>query len=353
MAASKQLVYLPALNRDTWLLMTRVEQGACLRDYRTSPPLEDRSYSTDQLTSMLSQDDSFSEKLSSFSRIPHTDEEFWREQIEFRNAESNLTTSIDQRRLQERFKEECLSAMGHETDDALWSVFERWLDRFRQIKDKDQFNHWDDDSAESKINPRTGIGWTSQLLEASRRDGEVRFIPTSNEQTRFSLAAMELGFGISSKNNPFRPGFTDYIKPDGLGLRQTGYFTVLEVKGPQDETSLLGPMLQATCGALAVVAKKDMLRKIALQSGELRPAFHRAEVPIQSRSVGIHILTQANDQGGPREPWTNEVEDACRSVISAFRQLAYIAYSFVTTEQARDLNTLKTNVLITPDGVVL
>ena len=351
MAASKQLVYIPSVNPQTWLLITKVMDGACLRDYSASPPLEIRNFTTTELVQMLNEDGTFSECMSSFSKIPHTDVEFWREQIEFRNKESGLTDSPEQRRLLERFKEQCLRAMSQQSEEALSSVFQGWTTRFESIKTKDQFNHWDDDSAAAKIDHRTGIGWTSQLLEASRRNGEVQFIPTGNEQTDFSLVAMELGFGISSKDNPFRAGFTDFIKPDGLGLRRLGYFTVLEVKGPQDEKGLIAPMLQATCGALAVVAKKDMLRQIALQAGQLRPAFHLAEVPIQSRSIGIHILTQANDQGGPREPWTDEVETACMAVIKAFKQLQYIAYSFVTTENAKALDELRTDVLITTEGV--
>ena len=42
MAASKQLVYIPEINDKTWLLMTRVGEGACLRDYTYSPPKETR-----------------------------------------------------------------------------------------------------------------------------------------------------------------------------------------------------------------------------------------------------------------------------------------------------------------------
>jgi hypothetical protein len=352
-AASKKLVYLPQVNESTWLLMTKVRQGTCLRDYSTSPAKEDRRFTTKQLEEMLEQDGAYSERLSSFSRVQHTDDAFWREQIEFRNAESGLTAFVDERRMQERFKEESLTAISQRSEAALLSVFQRWTERFECIKQKTQFNHWDDDSASSRFNHRTGIGWTSQLLEASRVNRQVTFIPTECYATDFSLVAMELGFGISSMNNAFRKGHKDFIKPDGLALRRSGYFTVLEVKGPQDEPGLIEPMLQATCGGLAVVAKKNMLRSIARRAGGLRPAFHRAEIPINSRSLGIHILSQSSEQGGPRVPWTQEVETACLSVLQAFRQLEYIAYSFVTTQQAQSLNHLRTNVLITSAGVLM
>jgi hypothetical protein len=351
MAASKRLVYLPAVNSKTWLLMTNVEQGTCLRDYSTSPPTPNRTYSLDDLEALLAQDVSYSERLPAFSRIRYSDEPFWREQIAFRNAESGLSSTVDERRLQERFKEECNNALAKQSDAALRAVFERWIERFQCVKKKKQFNHWDNDLAEAKFSAKTGIGWTSQLLEASRSNGVVQFIPTGCDLTEFSLVAMELGFGISSKDNRFRKGYTDFIKPDGLALRRNGYFTIVEVKGPQDESSLAGPLLQATCAALALVAKKQMLHQIAMQRGQRRPAFHRAEIPMQRRSLGIHVLSQAANNGGPRERWTSEVQSICAAVIRAFSQLEYIAYSFVTAAEAKDLRRLRTDYLITAEGV--
>jgi len=351
MAASKKLVYLPTINRNTWLLMTKVEQGTCLRDYSTSPPKPDRAYSFDDLEALLAQDGSYSERLPAFSRIPYSDEEFWREQIAFRNAESGLSSSVDKRRLQERFKEECKKALAQRRKGTLQAVFERWIERFQCVKQKKQFNHWDNDLATSLYSANKGIGWTSQLLEASRGHGDVHFIPTGCDLTEFSMVAMELGFGISSKDNRFRKGYTDFIKPDGLALRRNGYFTVVEVKGPQDEAGLIGPLLQATCAALALVAKREMIQQIAMQKGDKRPAFFRAEIPKQRRSLGIHILSQAGTKGGPREPWTQEVENVCAAVIGAFRHLEYVAYSFVTVDEARDLKRLKTDYIITTEGV--
>lgn len=350
-AASKKLVYLPMVNPTTWLLMTKLKQGTCLRDYSTSPLTPNRTYTLDALEELLAQDGSYSERLPAFSRIPYYDEAFWREQIAFRNAESGLSITVDKRRLQERFKEECKNALAKRSDGALRAVFERWVERFQCIKNKQQFNHWDNDLADPKFSERTGIGWTSQLLEASRICGEIHFIPTGCELTEFSLVAMELGLGISSKNNSFRKGYTDFIKPDGLALRRNGYFTVMEVKGPQDESGLIGPLLQATCAALALVAKREMLQQIAKTKGDRRPAFDRAEIPKQRRSLGIHVLSQAGKNGGPREAWTQEAERVCADVIGAFRHLEYIAYSFVTIDEAKEMRRLKTDCLITTAGV--
>ena len=243
--------------------------------------------------------------------------------------------------------------MQNNNRNALEAVVLRWCSRFKCVKDKKQFNHWDEDAADAKFCATTGIGWSAQLLEAaSRRDRQLRYIPTGCSKTEFSLAAMELGFGISSRDNRFRRGQTDFIKPDGLGVRRDGYFTVLEVSGPKDERSLVAPMWQATCGALAVFAKRTMLQSIALQFAAMRPAYPRVKVPLNSRSLGIHVLMHANPNGLPREPWSTEVENTCRAVLDAFRQLEYIAYSFVTRQQAEKLTRLQTDVLITGNGQV-
>ena len=105
-------------------------------------------------------------------------------------------------------------------------------------------------------------------------------------------------------------------------------------------------------GVLAVVAKTKMLREIALRPGDLRPAFHRAEIPTQKRSLGIHILSAAANDGGPREPWTDEVSEWCSAVIQAFSQLEYIAYSFISKQEAQDLNHMETHYLITEEGLI-
>lgn len=349
MAASKQLVFIPAINKSTWLLMTKRKDGACLRDYSVYPCREDRMRSLTDLEMLLAGDDSYFEKLPAFSKIPFAEHEFWKEQIELRNAESRLVPSVERQRLQNEFKKECKK---HLTDSTkLRASFERWAKLFVCVKDKAQFNHWDNDSPAGRFPTTKGIGWSSQLLEASRQNGKLRHIPTGCTETEFSLIAMEVGLSISSKNNLFGQG-TDYIIPDGIGLRRSGHFTVVEVKGPKDEKDLVGPLLQATCGAIAVLAKSDMIRRIAKTNGLLRPAASCAEVPKNSRSLGIHIIMQSSPNGGPRVKWTQQVENACTSVITAFSQLKYIAYSFVSERQAQSLTSLSTDYLITSEGVV-
>lgn len=349
MAASKQLVFIPEINKTTWLLMTKREDGACLRDYSVQPCREDRTRSVTDLEKLLGKDGSYFEKLPAFSKIPFGEHDFWKQQVELRNAELGLPTNVNRQRLQNEFKNECQPCWGNQR--ALQATFERWISRFKHVKDKVQFNHWDNDSSESKYPATKGIGWTSQLLEASRRGGKLRLIQTGSDETDFSLVAMEVGFSISSKDNPFGEG-KDIIIPDGIGLRKNGYFTVVEVKGPQDERDLVEPLVQATCAALAVVAKTNMLQRIAKASGKLRPASKCAEVPKQRRSLGIHVIMQAAKTGGPRVKWTEQVEQRCAEIINVFGQLKYIAYSFVSEKQANNLVSLPTDYLITTDGVI-
>jgi len=349
MAASKQLVYIPALNKNTWLLMTKRVQGACLRDYSVKPCTEDRTRSVAELESLLSAKDSFTAKLPAFSKISFDDHDFWKKQIELRNAESELGRIAKRNRLQKEFKAECQPYLND--PKKLQTLFERWETRFVCVKDKAQFNHWDNDCSANRFPATKGIGWSSQLLEASRHGGKLRLIPTGCAETDFSLIAMEVGLSISSKNNLFGAG-ADFIIPDGIGLRKSGYFTVIEVKGPDDENDLVQPLLQATCATLAVAAKSGMLSQIAESKGLLRPAADRAAVPKKRRSLGIHIIMQSAPSGGPRVKWSSRVESVCTSVIAAFPKLRYIAYSFVSTQQAAALTGLSIDYLITNDGVV-
>jgi hypothetical protein len=95
MAASKKLVFIPAINKNTWLLMTKRLQGACLRDYTVQPCSEDRTRSVAELETLLSARDSFTEKLPAFSKIRFDNHDFWKEQIQLRNAETGLIPNVE------------------------------------------------------------------------------------------------------------------------------------------------------------------------------------------------------------------------------------------------------------------
>jgi hypothetical protein len=344
----KRLVYIPEVNKrdkvDTWRLLTQ-GRGTCLRNYLApNPPTEDRSFSVGEIKEMLKTEGAYSEKLPTFSKISYEDDSFWREQIELRNLEF----SDKQQRLLDDFVKQCHGAFKQRSPaKALQAVFERWIYRFSCIVRKAQFNHWDDDCADCKFSVGEGIGWTSKLLESSRKGKVLSYIKTGNCDTNFSLLCMELSLGISSNNNLFRKTKApDFIKPDGLGIRECGSFTIFEVKGPKDDRTLINPMLQAVCGALAVYSKREMLCRIAKKEGGRRPAVKLPRIPKRGRSLGVHVLSQANGNGGPRTEWTDETTKWCQTVAEAFPQLKYIAYSFISTDQAKSFSKIKIDQLI-------
>ncbi|WP_164104445.1 hypothetical protein [Candidatus Laterigemmans baculatus] len=374
MLASKALVYIPDLNKHTWLLMTRRKDSVCLRDYFPadgSAPKEDRTRNRSDIERLLKNGDSHYESLSTFTEVGYQDIDFWRDQIELRNAELHPEEEAPTR-LSQRFATEFKKASSQAScNEAIRTMFERWSGRFeRTIVSKQDFNHWDRDSpTEYFSNGRggrtyedllrvTGIGWTSQLLEYSRGNSVCTYVRTGIEEADFSLLAMELSLGISSRNNLFREGQRDFIKPDGLAVRADGSMTVLEVKGPQDDPSLTNPVVQATCAALAVVAKRHMITRIATAADgdslkpRRRPVIANARIPLRRRSLGIHVLSHAEKAGQPRQRWSDQVEGTCRSILANFAQLKYIAFSFVSAAQAESLgNKLRTDILVTPDSI--
>lgn len=124
---------------------------------------------------------------------------------------------------------------------------------------------------------------------------------------------------------------------------------MLEVKGPSDEADLLGPLLQAACGALAVVAKKDVLCQILRNSNGRRPKYGNARVP-KKRSVGIHILTAKHKKKGKLESWSQKHEELCMTVLRAFPQLQYIAYSFIVPDDTNNFTKVTVDRLVTLTG---
>ena len=349
MSNSKQLVYIPSVRKNTWLLMSKRVNTVHLREYSDSGVEIIEKTSLKEVEDLLAQPDAYTERASIFNRVRVDSVAFWNEQIRVRNLELNPSQAVKEHRLQDEFKKQCKQFVKRQEIQELRGIFHEWISRFDDINDKEQFNHWDNDDASKQYRLDTGIGWTSYLLEHSRQNGAIGWILTGNPLTDFSLASMELNLGISSKVNRFNRGKTDYVKPDGLGIRRDGCMTVVEVKGPKDEDSLLDPMLQAVCGALAVLAKREMLCRVARTAGDRRPAYTKAKIPKSRPSLGVHVLTaKHNSRGVERlEPWSAELEAACRTVLAAFHELEYIAYSYVVPEKDDPLARLKVDNLIT------
>lgn len=319
-----------------------------LRDYSTGEPEIILKTTVVEMASLLDEPGAYSERVAIFNRVRLTSAEFWCEQIRDRNLELDSVNHEKEHRIQDEFKRQCVPHIREGRLQELRGVIEQWVRKFDVIQEREQFNHWDNDDTSKHFSLETGLSWQTHLLENCRQGGEVIFIPTGYPDTDFFFAATELHLGISSKVNLINPGYQDRINPDGLGIRRDRFFTIFEVKGPKDETTLLEPMLQGLCGTLAVYAKRKMIQSIARTAGDRRPAFRNALIPKTVPSLGIHVLTAKKDmRGRDRLPeWDTEIERQCRLVLDAFQPLKYIAYSFVEPDIQNPFSSMPVDRLI-------
>ena len=305
-------VFIPEIEQDTWLHWSYSGAGSCLRDFRVSPASENRDHSTDEITDLLRHNGS---KQEVAPRHPVTDYAFWRTQISNLNRNSKLDAiepvsvceqeiddvetvivrlpaqKVPGYRLVDRFKSEVKPLLAHERTNELGTLLESWKQRLACIKDKDHFNHWDDDDPSHLQASTTGIGWTSRMLEKCRSHGELTFISTGEDSLDFALLSMELNLGVSSKRNYFRVGCQDYVKPDGLGIRQSDKsFCVIEVKGPQDNGDMFEATLQALLGTLAVYAKREMILQVARTERGRRPAVNDSQISDGHPTLGVYVI---------------------------------------------------------------
>ncbi|WP_166820086.1 hypothetical protein [Thalassoroseus pseudoceratinae] len=289
-----------------------------------------------------------------------TDHEFWRTELSNRNQASGLepvepsagddsgsddvetvivrlpAQTVPGYRLVDRFKSEVKPLIAHERTSELATLLESWRQRLACIKNKDHFNHWDDDDSSHLQSTTTGIGWTSRMLEHCRSQGELRFIPTGESSLDFALLNMELNLGISSKRNYFRLGCQDYVKPDGLGVRQADRsFCVIEVKGPQDDGEMFEATLQALLGALAVHAKREMILRIARTARGLRPAVHDPQIPEGNASLGIYVIV--SEQKAVVAP---DLEKNLKVVLQAAPRIREIVHFIPTADEIETFASL-------------
>lgn len=332
-----RLVYIPKLNSETWLHWSVKTTSSCLRDYRFEPPQKHRQYATQQVHELLDLDDSLWEMVENAPAV--SEKPYWREQISIKNAETGLPT-IDHvniqagtQRLLDLFKGEVGKALAHDDAGILPGLLKRWEDNFACILQKTEFNHWDNKDVSRFFSLTTGIGWQALMLDHCRTNTQPAFINTSLDSLDFSLIAMELNLGISSRNNPFQPNETNLIKPDGLAIRRDNSFAILEVKAPQDDADVQEAMLQALCGALAVYAKRQMIVEIAKSNfpEAKRIAFPMARIPSGEATMALYILISVTDKDGNNRgvSMTPAISDLARRIIQAWRPLKQVAFFFV------------------------
>lgn len=345
--SSKQFVYLPSVRSNTWLLWSKRASTVYLREYMASDKCEIvKKLALQDAEALMARPESRVETNPCFNTISAAKKNFWFQMTISLNIRDGLVSIDLKEKLQAAFKLQCLPPLQDGETNQLKALFSQWRSLFSKIKGKDEkLNDYDHEDTTNRFKAGSGKSWQSPLLENSRRGGEVCFIDTGDESTDFSFAAMELTLSISANDNPIFPNRESRIAPDGLGVRRNGFLTVLEVKGPSDEKDLLSPLMQATCGALAVVATEHNLCQILREATGRRPPYRNARVPKRS-SVGIHILTAKHKKTGKLEAWSEKHEALCKRVLRAFPQLEYIAYSFVVPDETEEFTKLKVDRLI-------
>lgn len=349
--SSKRLVFIPSISNKTWLLWSKRQNKVVLREYKDGKSMKIRDLHLNDANALLEAEEAFFEDLPFFNTISFGNTPFWEEMIRSWNIQHELI-AIEKDKLQALFKNQCIRWLAKSNTKELKGCIDRWIACFgNTTKKHGKFNEYDDKDPSYPFSVDTGAGWQSSLLVNSRKDRVERWIETGNELTDFSFVSMELTLTLSSRKglNAIVPGTQSRINPDGLGIRKDGCFTVLEVKGPKDERDLLGPVLQAACGAAAVVAKAEMLCEIAKTETKLRPAYNKAKIPVSTRSIGIHVLTAKNKVGGKLEAWSQEIEDSCRLLLAAFSKLKYIAFSFVEPEKTKGFTEMIADKVIQLD----
>jgi hypothetical protein len=333
-----RFVFIKEICETSWLLWTVENRGSCLRDFRTDPPTQDRRFSIQDIEKFLKNEGNGRENAP---RMSVTKVSFWKEQQRLRNIESGLEPPEVSDRLLNGFKKKVKEILARGDSKELRIEFDRWKKGFGKIVLKKQFNHWDNDDATFKRCYDKGIGWTATMLEQCRVGGKPTFITTGSDQLDFSLIAMELGLGISSKDNILQKGEIDFVKPDGLGVRRNSSFCVIEIKGPKDEGDLLEATLQGVCGALAVFSKRKMIVALARAAKGRRPKVRVAEIPTQRRTLGVFVLI-ATKHFKTKESLRldGKLNDYCKMILQGFPQLKEIAYFSVGPEQCPKLNSL-------------
>lgn len=345
--SSKQCVFLPDICNESWLLWSKRRNKVRLRRCNSEGCEVIKELTVPDAERLLNQPESKVEQLPCYNNISVSKHTFWRLVIDSLNVRDGLVEHDDKDRLLAVFKLQCQDPLHNGDTQQLKALFQSWMSRFSKLKSKDgKLNPYDAKDANGLFKPQEGKSWQAAMLEWSRRDGCVEYVNTGSADTNFSFAIMELTLAFPSAENPFFPGSESRIAPDGLGVRSNGFLTVIEVKGPDDDRDLLGPLLQAVCGALAVVATKEWLCSALRTQFQRRPAYKNARVP-KRPSIGIHVMTAKRKSRGRLEPWSQDHEEKCRIVLQAFPQLEYIAYSFVAPQRTSSFTQLEVDRLVT------
>lgn len=343
-----QLVFIRDINPNTFLHLTVVGEAFCLRRYPSpnAPPVEVmRDNPGCNATTIREMANREGNMLLHTPGARLTLSQVWYERIARANQEHlgalppPPPPPPPEGSLLATFRQEVSDPITSGSASALKAVVDRWVQALNTIEDKENiFNRWCNDPCHHRQEANTGLGWTASFLEFCRQEGQLHYVETMNRSTDFALLAMGLRLGISSQNNPFHSGQTDYIIPDGLAVRRDGTAAVLEVKGPQDESDPIRCILQAFCATLAVYAKRDMLTRIAHQAAKGRPAVSDFCIPAEKPSLGVYVLISRNNFAiGSVAP----LRELCKLLFTAFTPLKNVVLFGVDPHDGRFPGTIQ------------
>jgi hypothetical protein len=340
-------VHFPSIKKTTWLLWSKRGRSIYLRDYSGCKEKVVRKLSVAKGQELMQKanDDQVVE-MSCFNKIRVDRVVFWHELQKSYDSLSGFIKLGEKEKLQTLFKTQCLPLLESANSSELRAYINVWIKGFSKSTEKPQLSPYDSKKM-AQIKKNSGRLWQSEMLNFSRSNKKASYVKTGHSELDFSFALAELTMALSKKDNPFARGFENRIQPDGLGVRVNGFLTVIEVKGTEDEKDLMGPVLQAACGATAIIGKKEMICAALKKGAGLRPPLPKAKIP-KRRSIGLHVLTSEKKSKGQRESWSPKIKSQCQTLMKAFEQLEYIAFSFVEPEKTEDFSVIKIDELVRP-----
>jgi len=321
-----KVIYIPALNEQTWLHWSYRGSASRLRNFSRGRNPHIRNVTTQWVKERLARAGS---KCEPAPRVSINRGTYWMETIRLRNIESGLIQATEESRILAAFHSELNRVWGdvratEPVIDRLRAVVSRYVEGLKKANDwNNAINHWDRDSPMNCIADNTGHGWESYLLEACRWNGEPQFMKVNNRRVFF--AAMEASVGIPARRNLIVPGRIGSVKPDGLGVEQDGNVVIFEIKGPQDVLDPLLAVVQGVLGALAVYARRVNIVTLLKQGHQKRPAINNVRIDDKAAGLIVYILISTGRRGNLAPRVTQNDIDMIRHLLAACSMIQEIA----------------------------
>ena len=227
--------------------------------------------------------------------------------------------------MREIFHEQVRQAIS-KGEIALRDVLIQWEENLNAIADgREWFNHWDDDNAWLPDYPNTSDGWALHMLDFSRREGNINFIQTNNDNLDFTFLSHGLILTIPGRNNRIRPGHEDSLEMEGLGIRSNGTFCIVEVKAVNEHVPLLEATIQTLFYAVAIYAKREMIIRLARPGRRRRPAAPLANIPDNDPSLGLYVMVDAQNYHLPQDAGFRDSIGLLKKAFPPLREVAYFA----------------------------